>query len=179
MVKADGKTITAKTRVPDNLTITTDLKTETTNEVRQTNLGFSKPVYVKSDSLEQIILVDMFCNETFENAEYLYPFNDNHKNPEDRNEYDGGKNSEPRHIQALVPYKELVSDQYPGLNVIYWYASMIVFKGSNTMQITAIDANYHDFIMKEHPVYSGGIEGGIGVFGSVVGEKYELTVLGK
>jgi hypothetical protein len=178
-IKTDGKTITATTRVPDDLKITTELKMDSANEVHQTNLGFDKPVYLESDSLEQIILVDVFCNEQYEKAEYLYPFHDDHKFPDDQNEYDGGISGEPRHIQALVPYKELVSEKFDGQNVVYWYASMIVFKGSNTMQVLAIDDNYHNFIMSEHPVYSSGIVGGIGVFGSVVGEKYELMVVGK
>jgi len=31
----------------------------------------------------------------------------------------------------------------------------------------AIDENYHNFLHKEHPELNGGVNGGIGVFGSV------------
>jgi len=53
---------------------------------------------------------------------------------------------------------------------------MIVFRRSNTMQVLAIDDNYHNFLYTEHPEFNGGINGGIGVFGSVCGESFELIV---
>ncbi len=172
----DGNVVTAQTTVPPELKMTTELSTETVNNVLRTNLGYDKPVRLECENQEQIILVDMFCNESYENAEYIYPFIEDQKYPEDQDEYDQGRNAEPRHIQALVPYRDLVSDRFPG-HVVYWYSSMIVFYGSNTMQILAIDDNYHNYFHKEHPELNGGIDGGIGVFGSVFGQKFDLYVM--
>jgi len=175
-VEVDRTVVTATTTVPPELKMTTELKTDGVNDVYRTNLGYEKPVTLESENPNQIILVDMFCNESYENAEYIYPFHDDHKFPEDQEEYDQGKNAQPRHIQALVPYKDLVSSEFPG-HVVYWYSSMIVFFGSNTMQILAIDDNYHYYLHKEHPELNGGINGGIGVFGSVCGESFDLNVM--
>ena len=176
-VEINGEIVTASTTVPPLLTINTELRKDSINYVARENLGYEKPIYLDCELEDQIILVDMFCNEDYENAEYIKPFNDEHKFPDNQEEYDGGNNGEPRHIQAIVPYKDLVSDEFPGQYVVYWYHSMIVFYGSNTMQALAIDDNYHNFLYTEHPEFNGGINGGIGVFGSVCGENFELMVL--
>ena len=140
-------------------------------------MGFRKPVILNCEDEEQIVYIDMFCNESFENAEYISPFTEDHKFPENREEYDGGVNGEPRHIQAFARLKDLETDNFPGQYVVFWYNSMIVFYGSNTMQILAIDDNYHNYLYTENPEFNGGIQGGIGVFGSVCGEKFELMVM--
>ncbi len=134
------------------------------------------PVFLDGENPDQIVMVDMYCNESWQNAEYINAFFGEDK-PADRQSYDGGADREPRHIRGLARMRELASDNFPGRLVIDWYSSMIVFYGSNTMQILAIDDNYHNFIYREHPELSGGIEGGIGVFGSVCGETYRLQVL--
>ncbi len=176
-VVTNEKTASALTRVPSNALLLTELAGEDTTIVDEKNWGYNMPVVVRCDSSEQIFLTEMFCNEDFEDAEYIKPFHENQKYPQSREEYDGGVNGEPRRIQALVPYKDLFAPEF-GEHVIFWYASMIVFKGSYTLTVAAIDNNYHDYLTKEHPVYSGGISGGIGVFGSLVGSQYPLYVTG-
>jgi len=172
----DGGEVTAYTTVPPEIKMTTELKIDEVNYVYRDDLGFEKPVALETENANQIIMVDMFCNETYDKAEYIYPFTDDHKFPEDQDEYDQGTNSEPRHIQTFVNYRDLISNQFPG-HVVYWYSSMIVFYGSNTMQILAIDDNFHNYLHLEHPELNGGINGGIGVFGSVVGENFDLYVM--
>jgi hypothetical protein len=179
VVKTKDRTATAETTVPYDLLQTTELKTDATNQVNQKNLGYEKPVYLQCESEDQIIYVDMFCNEPYQSAEYIYPFSDKNKNPQSQNEYDGGKNGEPRHIAAFMKYSDVLASEYNNQHVIFWYASMIVFLGSNTMQILAIDNNYHKFLYTEHPELNGGIKGGIGVFGSVCGKTYQLQVNGR
>ncbi|MFZ5517748.1 MAG: hypothetical protein ACOY90_13970 [Candidatus Zhuqueibacterota bacterium] len=172
----DDREVTAYTTVPPELKMTTALKIDEVNYVYRDNLGFEKPVTLETENANQIIKVEMFCNETYDKAEYIYPFTNDHKFPEDQDEYDQGANAEPRHIQTLVNYRDLISSQFPG-HVVYWYSSMIVFYGSNTMQILAIDDNYHNYFHMEHPELNGGINGGIGVFGSVCGQKFDLFVM--
>lgn len=176
-IRVDGKTVTAQTTVPPVLLQTTELRSDTVNRVYHTNLGYDKPVTLLTENDDQVIMVEMYCNESWQTAEYIYPFHDSHKTPSDQEEYDGGKNSEPRHIMALVPYKYTLSEGFDNEHTVFWYASMIVFYGSNTLTISAIDDNYHHYLTKEHPELGGGIVGGIGVFGSLCGQKYELDVL--
>ena len=177
-VETGGKTTSATTTVPPELILTTDLEKDNINRVYREDLGVKKPVELKCENEEQIIYVDMFCNESWENAEFIDNFGP-HDKPEDREQYDQGKNSQPRHIEAFMRMKDLKTDFYPGDYVVFWYHSMIIFYGSNTMQIMAIDDNYHNFLHKEHPELNGGVNGGIGVFGSVCGEDFDFLVIKK
>ncbi|MDI6809390.1 MAG: DUF4249 family protein [Candidatus Eisenbacteria bacterium] len=175
-VKADGKVVRASTTVPPVLKLTTVLNPDSVNSVYQKNLSREKPILLEGESPDQIVLVDMYCNESYRDAEYTESFGGS-RHPRNEEEYDGGVNGEPRHIRAMAKLGEFVSDEYPGQYVVNWYSSMIVFYGSNTMQVLAIDDNYHKFLYTEHPVYSGGVKGGLGVFGSVCGKTYQLMVL--
>jgi hypothetical protein len=176
-VHAKDRTVTAATRVPQSITLTTSLATDSSNRVRPTNLGYEKPIYIECRDPEQIILVDMFCNEPFDNAEYINPFTDNNKYPRNQEEYDGGRNAEPRHIRAFMRYQDIAAPLYGGRHVVYWYASMLVFWGSNTLQVLAVDDNFHRYLYMEHPELNGGVQGGIGLFGSVCGRQYQLEVV--
>jgi len=177
-VFVEGREVTASTTVPSELRINTALRHDTVNVVRQQQLSKTTPVFLDGESADQIVLVEMFCNETFENAVYVNPFNDKHTKPRDRDEYDGGNNGPPRRILGVARLKELVSPDFPdNRTVIDWYSSMIVFLGSNTLTVMAIDGNYHHYLTGEHPELMGGVQGGIGVFGSVCGEKFPLRVV--
>ncbi|MCI0512390.1 carboxypeptidase-like regulatory domain-containing protein [candidate division KSB1 bacterium] len=176
-VRADGRLVTATTTVPANLKVTTRLRQDSVNAVYVENLSREMPVFIESSSPDQIVLVDLFCDESYTNAEYINPFNEKRKFPESQEEYDGGSNGEPRHIMGSARLKEFISPQYPGQYVIYWYSSMVVFYGAYTMQVTAIDGNYHRFLYQEHPEYSGGVQGGLGVLGSVCGATFKLKIL--
>ena len=173
-VEVDGKVVTTSTTVPSNLKISTEL--DSISEAYRENLSREKPIFLQCESPEQIVLVDMYCNESYKDAEYVNQFM-GHTHPNDQEEYDSGNNGEPRHIFAMAKLEEFTSPNYPGQNVVDWYSSMIVFYGSHTMQIIAIDDNYHRFLYTEHPEYSGGINNGLGVFGSVCGKTFHLTVL--
>lgn len=177
-VEIDNKTVTATTTIPPALLVRTNLKTDEIDSVYQENLSRQKPIFLECEDGEQIIVVDMYCNESWENAEYINPFWGQEK-PGDAGEYGGNDgNSEPRHIIASAKFRELFSLNYPGQAVIDWYSSMIGFYGSYTMQVMAIDDNYYNFINKnEYPELQSGVQGGIGVFGSVCGETFRLYVL--
>jgi len=174
-VKVGDKVVTASTTVPADLVTESQLSTSSVNYEYRTNLGYDKPVLLQHENTEQLIMVEMYCNEPYNNAEYVTPFRD-HKYPDDEDEYEGGGNGEPRRIWALVPIQDLVSGLYNNKPSVYWYSSMIVFFGSNTMHIMAIDDNMHYYMTMENPELSGGVNGGIGVFGSLCGTKYELFI---
>ena len=176
-IETDDRIITASTTVPPAPAFETDLKTDEVNVEFQKNLGYEKPVRVTCEHCldSQMLLVDMFCDEPYENARYINPFFGQDK-PTSQEEYDGGINGEPRHIQAFVSYQDLVSPDFNHDYVIYWYASMIVFYGRYTMQIMTVDDNYLNFVFDEHPMLSGGIQGGIGLFASMCGQTFQLNI---
>ena len=175
-VKAGGQTVTAATTVPAVLIAESELKTDAPNVENDENLGYRKPIFLQHENPEQLVMVEMYCNETWNNAEYIYPFMDQ-KNPQSQDEYDSGGNGEPRRIYALVKMSDLVAPDYDNKQTIYWYASMIVFLGSNTLSVMAIDDNMHHYMTQEHPEISGGVQGGIGLFGSICGVKYDLQIV--
>jgi hypothetical protein len=176
-IVADGKIVTAATTVPPMLEMTSTLRADTINVVKQENLSRERPLFLRSENPEQVVLVDMNCNEEYANAEYIHPFHGSQEHPRNREEYDGGANREPKHISAFGRYRDFASAEYPGQIVIFWYSSMIVFYGSYTLQVAAIDDNYHRFLYREHPELEGGIRGGIGVFGSMCGKAFRLQVV--
>lgn len=177
-IKVDDQEITARTIVPPALNLQTELPIGKVDSVYQEKLSLQKPIFAACEDDEQIIVVDVYCNESWENAEYINPFWGK-KKPEDAGEYGGQDgNSEPRHITATAKFKDLLSLNFPGQYAIDWYSSMIGFFGSYTMQVMAIDGNYYNFINKnEYPELQSGIQGGIGVFGSMCGETYQLYIL--
>jgi hypothetical protein len=177
-IEVDNKVVMARTSVPPLLNLVTDLQQGNVDSVYQDRLSFEQPIFVDCEDGEQIIIVDVYCNESWENAEYINPFW-GQKKPGDAGEYGGQDgNSEPRHIVASAKFKDLFSLNFPGQYVIDWYASMIGFFGSYTMQVMAIDDNYYNFINKnEYPELQSGVQGGIGVFGSMCGEMYQLYIL--
>ncbi|MBN2103285.1 hypothetical protein JW835_04505 [bacterium] len=176
-VKVDDKTITASTTVPTGLTLVTELNPDTLNREYQDNLGYIKPIYVNCNCPDDLmIVVDMFCEEPWETAKYINPFF-GYEKPESREEYDGGVNGEPRRIRAFVTYQDLKAADFENKHTIYWYASMIVFYGRQTMQVMAVDENYINYTFDEHPVYCGGIHGGLGVFASMCGDTFPLYIM--
>jgi len=176
-VEADNQVVTATTTVPPVITLTTDLLQDSLNREYQKNLGFEKPVYVDCECPDDLmIVVDMYCEESWEDARFVNPFF-GFEEPESQEDYDGGRNGEPRHIQAFVTYQDLVAPAFENRHTIYWYASMIVFYGRNTMQIMAVDDNYNNYTFAEHRVHSGGVQGGLGLFASMCGETFSLNIL--
>lgn len=175
-IRVDEKEITAKTTVPSDFIIETPLSESQINSVFPSTVSRQNPFIIASENPEQLIMVDVNCQEEFFNAEYIDPFGDR-KYPETREEYDGGINGQPKHIFAIVPYKELEEYDESGRRIIDWYSSMIVFYGLYHVQVMAIDDNMNRYYYTENPVYNGGINGGLGVFGSYVGKLYRLQVV--
>lgn len=178
-ISVDDRVVTATTTVPPTLEIETELDSVNVNQVYKTNLSKNLPIFIDCESPEQVILVDMYCNESWEDAEYVTEFF-GRSEPEDAEEYEGGQNGEPRHIMGFGKYETFTSNDFPNQYVVDWYSSMIVFYGSYTLQVMAIDKNYQTYITtQEYRELESGIEGGIGVLGSMTGKTFRLEVLKK
>ena len=68
-------------------------------------------------------------------------------------------------------------DEKTGRWILDWYSSMIWFYGSFTIQVIALDDNYHHYVYANNKELTSGVTGGIGVFGSLTGESYKLEIL--
>ncbi|MBD3334301.1 MAG: hypothetical protein GF355_02190 [Candidatus Eisenbacteria bacterium] len=54
---------------------------------------------------------------------------------------------------------------------------MMVFYGRYEVQLPAIDDNAYNYLYREHPEESGGIVGGLDVFGSAYRERFQVEVV--
>jgi len=167
--------VTASTKVPPILEINTSLNEKVKNHVEIDSIRSRYPLILGCSKPDQLILIDLFCLESYNNAEYINPFGDQ-KYPKDEEEYDGGVDGQPRHIRAIAPLNALTSLGASNQYVIDWYSALIAFYGNYRLSIYALDENYNQFISAENPVYSGGVKGGLGVFASMTGKQYLLFV---
>lgn len=175
-IVVDGKTVTSTTTVPPVLQINTNLKTDNVNVDTYEGLGVRYPIFVNCEDEDQVLLIDMFCNEDWEDARYVTKIFGQEK-PNDEDDYSGGGNGEPRHIMGYGPLKGMEYNEANASYIIDWYSSMLVFWGSYTMMCIAPDDNYNTYYTTpEYPEFKCGVEGGIGVFGSFTGEKYEFYI---
>ncbi len=174
-ITIENNIVTARTKVPPILEINTPLNKGITNHVKFDSIRSKYPLLLCCSKADQLIMIDLFCLEPFDQAEYINPFGDQ-KYPQNEEEYDGGVDGPPRHIRAIAPLNVLTPTGDPNQYVIDWYSAMIAFYGNYRLSIYAIDENYNQYISAENPVYSGGVRGGLGVFASMTGQQYLLLV---
>jgi hypothetical protein len=142
------------------------------NMMRHVDIPDSFPFVLTCPDEEQIFMLDVYCLESWEDARYINPFGD-HDRPDDEEEY-GYETGEPRHIFAYFRIKDVAreGDTY----TIGFYSAMMAFWGSYEVSLLAIDDNYYNYLYREHPEESGGIIGGIGVFGSACRRRYLVEI---
>jgi hypothetical protein len=121
----------------------------------------------------QIFLLDVYCLESWEDARYVNPWGD-HDRPDDEGEY-GYENREPRRMSAYFRIEDVPRDG--DFYTIGFYSAMMVFWGNYEVNLLAVDDNYYNFLYREHPEESGGIVGGIGVFGSACRSRYLVKII--
>lgn len=176
-IDAGDRQVRAETTVPGLLRVNSAFSEERVNDVYPDSLSRRVPLYLQYDDPEQVVVIDMNCRETWETAEYVNPFF-GRKRPGSDDEFGAGEDTPPKHITAVGRFRELGDIDADGGCTVTWYSSMIVFYGSYSLQVAAIDDNYHRYLTRTtHPELEGGILGGIGVFGSLSGLRYELLVL--
>lgn len=163
--------ITASTTTP-NIFETGLEPLQVPETMRHETIPDEHPITLTCPDEEQIIYLDVYCTEDWEDARYINVFGGNDR-PEDYDEF-GGDEGEPRHIIAYFRLNDIEEedDHY----LLDWYNAMMVFYGSYDVQLFSIDDNYYNYLFREHPELSGGVEGGIGVFGSAFRERYQVEV---
>lgn len=132
----------------------------------------SFPIVVACENPEQMFFLDVYCEEDWPNAAYINPVGSQDR-PADYEEF-GGDHGEPRHITAYFRLKNLPmeGDDY----LLGFYEALMVFYGRYTVTCLAMDDNYYRYLYRDHPEESGGIVGGLGVFGSACRKQYRVEV---
>jgi hypothetical protein len=140
--------------------------------MRISSIPDSFTIAVSCPNGEQMILLDVYCLENWEDARFVNSVG-SHDHPTDYGEY-GRDNGEPRHIFAYFKVKNLADEGSDHL--INFYDGMMVFYGRYTVTCLTMDDNYYSYLYRDHPQENGGITGGIGVFASACRTRYEIEV---
>ena len=121
---------------------------------------------------DQMLLLDVFCEEDWRTATYINPTG-SRDHPADYAEF-GGDHGEPRHITAYFQLKNLPMEGDD--HKLGYYEALMVFYGRYTVTCLAMNDNYYRYLYRDHPEESGGIVGGLGVFGSACRKQYRVEV---
>lgn len=167
----DGRVLTARTVTPPRIDISGGPPAPPL-EVRHEALQDSFPIFVLCEDPQQVLLTDVYCLERWQDARWINPIGPD-DGPTDYEEY-GRDDGQPRHIFAYFRVDDVVSDERGAL--IDFYGAMMAFYGSYQVHVSAIDENTYAYLYKDHPEESGGIVGGIGLFGSACRREWRVRV---
>lgn len=126
------------------------------------------PIVLNGPDPEQIMLMDSYCLELYQNAHYVNPIG-THDTPKDDKEY-GGAQTPPRNTFFFFRLGDLPPD--PAGYRLGFYGDMMQFYGRYKLGLFAIDTNYYNFLYRDQPETHGGVVGGIGVFGSAARQTW-------
>ncbi|MFH1279440.1 MAG: DUF4249 family protein [Candidatus Eisenbacteria bacterium] len=165
---------------PINATTTTPWPFEVFSEPRvlpdsmaHSAIADSFPIYLDCEFDDQVFLVDAYCLEDWEDAKYVEAIGPE-EGPVDYDEY-GGDNGQPRHIAPYFRVKGLEREN--GHYRLGWYGDLFVFYGDYDIQVLSVDENYYNYLYRDHPELNGGVEGGIGVFGSACRKAWRVRAV--
>jgi hypothetical protein len=130
------------------------------------------PVQIATDDNEEFNLyTEFWCYEDYLDAEYIYPEND-HDFPDDEEEYMGSVQQYPRRSMGFYMYQ-------PENGIVNFnsYQGQMKFYGRTRLEVYSIDDNYLNYLYKSEGYMAGGIQGGIGIFGSKYGRKLYTRVV--
>jgi hypothetical protein len=134
----------------------------------------SYPILLLCDDPRQITLVDVWCaEEDYRNARWVHKIGTS-DHPSDYQEY-GGDNGPPRHISAWFRLEEL--DLRGSSYEIDFYGAMMAFYGEYIVGVFSIDENYYNYLYRDNPEHNGGVQGGIGVFGSACRRQWRVLTI--
>lgn len=172
-IEVDDKLLTAQTTTPHTFDVQYGPK-EIPETMGYDELMDSYPILLTCDEPEQIFMVDVYCEEDWEDARFINPIVTDDDEVQDFDQY-GGTNGEPRHIFAYFRIKGIEDEQ--GVYDVGFYRDMVVFYGHYSVNVMSIDDNYYNYLYREHPELSGGINGGLGVFGSALRADYRIKIV--
>jgi hypothetical protein len=173
-IRVDGRTVTATTTTPAAFETPREPRVITAGVMRQSAIADSFPIVIACPDPKQIFLVDVWCAEDWQNARFIHRIGGGQDTPQSYEEY-GGSDGQPRHIAAYFRLKDLShSDQG---YLVGFYGDMMWFYGQYKVGIFSIDENYYNYLYRDYPERSAGVNGGIGVFGSACRKQYSVKVV--
>jgi hypothetical protein len=170
-VKVGDAVLTAATKTPALITVSRGPPPYPQPMIHD-EIASAFPILVTCRDPAQIALVDVWCAEKYYNARWVHKIGTSDY-PSDDQEY-GGDNGPPRHISAYFRFEEL--DRLGDAYEIDFYGAMMAFYGEYQVGVYSIDENYYNYLYRDNPEHSGGIHGGIGVFGSACRKQYDVMV---
>ncbi|MCF7867332.1 MAG: hypothetical protein K9N09_01415 [Candidatus Cloacimonetes bacterium] len=169
----EDETLWAVTTVPDPITVlpdpgyTADTLATGWPEMVYDTIDQEHPIMIETLNNDIVNLeVETYCLENWQDAEYITPFGDI-EGPEEEEDYESPADGGPRRTRIFYTFQ-------PENNVIdfgfYQYA--FFFYGRYRVTVSSTDDNYLHYLYEPEGYNHGGINGGIGYFGSA--SSYEI-----
>lgn len=137
------------------------------------------PVFCRFDNDDVVYsYYNFYCMEDFStDLEFTVPFMDyTHLEEEDEGAYNNPMEKNFRESNMLWRYiPQHFVDDYILLND--YYANGFTFYGKYRLTIYSVDLNFYTYKYHSESYFHGGINGGIGYFGTVSGEDYYTEVV--
>lgn len=171
--------IWAETTVPKTIQVIADPTGYITDptapvwpEIVFENIDLEHPIQIITQDNETFNLhAEFYCLENWYEAEYIFAMEEN-TYPEDEDEYESEADGSPRKTTTFYifqPTENLINFSF------YQYA--FNFYGRYQVTVSSIDDNYLNYLYKPEGYNHGGINGGVGYFGSAVSQVMYTTVI--
>jgi len=161
--------IWAETAVPKSIIVqpdsgyTTDPLVSIWPEIVFEDIDLEHPIMIETQDNETFNLhCEFYCLEEWQDAEYIFAIEED-TYPEDPEEYESEADGSPRKTSTFYifqPTENLINFSF------YQYA--FNFYGRYEVTVSAIDDNYLNYLYIPEGYNHGGINGGVGYFGSAV-----------
>jgi hypothetical protein len=179
----DGSFLTAETVVPASINVYADSlvcedsafsdfpEDDEWLQLPLSSANAEHPLQIGTQNNDEFNLyVEIYCLEEFWEAEYTYP--EDIAYPKTTEEYMGDSRQYPRRNMSYYMYQ-------PQNFIVSYnsYQSAILFYGRTEISVYSIDSNLLNYLYKIDGFTAGGIDGGIGIFGSRSGKKLYTQVI--
>ena len=144
------------------------------------NIDDDFPVYFALNSGDILYTsYNFYCLEEFsENLEYTMPFMDfTHLEVEDEEAYNSVMSNNIRESNMIWRYEPEQDDLGNWFRLDEFYAGGFNYFGRYRFTVYIVDENYYTYRYHSQSYFHGGINGGIGYFGSVTGEDYYTRII--
>lgn len=179
-------TISAETTVPKPITLNplnddsfTFNPEEEFPELSYETANTEHPLQIQTESDEAAnMFFQFYCMETFDNALYIIEYPGEEETPEDEESYEHPVSGFPRKVQFWYAYEpKLLEDEQMFVITDRGYKASFIFYGRYEIQAFSVDENYYQYLYKTNGFMHGGIENGVGYFGSRSGDKIYTKVV--
>ncbi|MDO9577932.1 MAG: hypothetical protein Q7J16_08610 [Candidatus Cloacimonadales bacterium] len=162
----------ADSLVTENSGYTTDPNPPVWPEMVYDTIDLEHPIQIETQDNDIInLLIDFYCLEEWYDARLVHAFG-GEEYLEDEEDYENPGDGSPR--KTSIFYTFLPNDNLVNFS-FYQYA--FVFYGRYEVTVKSIDDNYLHYIYKPEGYNYGGINGGIGYFGSASSSKIYTKIV--